>query len=174
MKAHLILGLEPNVPVTQAPYWGDIIADKCEAITRLHPEIDAVLTRHRVPVWVTHEYRPANSAWSSEEVASGLNRIYRLILQQDAEIPHDLVRDISLLPVVTEVRVGRISQVDLPPAQAAQLGAETDRASRKAVHLDEAQRLSRGDPAITVAGVRHVPNAVIGRTALRNPVVRVW
>ena len=151
MKAHLILGLKPNIPVVEAPYWGDIIVDKHRAVTRLHPEVDAVLQRHRVPVWVTREYRPANGAWSPAETASGLNRIYRLILQQDSDIPPDLIRDIRLLPVVSKVRMGHIDQVDLPPAQAVQMSRETDRASRDAVYLDEAHRFTRGDPAITVA-----------------------
>lgn len=151
MKVHLILGLKKNIPAPEAPYWGDIITNKTQATTQMHPSIDALLGKYRLPVWVTREYRPAGENWNQAEVASGLNRVYRLILQQDTHIPPELIQEISLLPIVEEVSVGQVGQVDLPPMQAMQMSADTDRASREAIYLSEAQRFTRGDSAITVA-----------------------
>jgi thermitase len=151
MKPHIILKLTERADDVAVPHWQEIITDKAVAASRIHPRVDALFSRHRLPVWVTREYRPAGAAWSREEVTSGLNRIYRLILQQDTEIPPDLIQAIRLLPVVEEVRVGRIGQVDLPPMQATQLSAMTDIASRQAIYLDEAQRFTRGHPAVTIA-----------------------
>lgn len=151
MKVHLILGLKKNIPAPEAPYWGDIITNKTQATTQMHPSVDALLGKYRLPVWVTREYRPAGENWNQAEVTSGLNRVYRLILQQDTHIPPELIQEISLLPIVEAVSVGQVGQVDLPPTQAMQMSADTDRASREAIYLSEAQRFTGGDPAITVA-----------------------
>ena len=151
MKPHILLKLKEHTPAAEVPHWSDILADKSGARTTIHPSVDAALVRHKIPVWVTREYQPAQAHWSPAEATSGLNRIYRLILQQDSDIPPDLIRDISLLPIVEEVRIGQVGRVDLPPIQATQLSRDTDRASREAIYLDEAHRFTRGDPHVKVA-----------------------
>jgi thermitase len=150
MKSHIAIQLrEPAAP--PPPHWEEIVRSKAAARETLEPSVDAVLARHRIPVWATSEYAPAGPAWSDDEVRAGLNRMYRLILQNGSDIPAGLIEDISLIPVVEKVRPGAIVSADLPTPRAEAFGVRTGRRSRDAVYLDEAHKFSRGDPAITVA-----------------------
>lgn len=151
MKAHVELKLRAGTPAPEAPHWEEIIRDKSRAGAEAHPDVARVLTRHGLPVWVTRAYAPAGEGWSEAEIASGLDRIYRLVLKEDRAIPPELIEDIRLLPVVEYVRPGRVGWSELPLPQPAQLSATTDVASRRAVGLDEAAELTRGDPSVTVA-----------------------
>ena len=121
------------------------------AQSHLHPAVDHLLAAYNLPVWVTQEYRPAGQNWDAAEQASGLNRIYRLILQQDRPIPDRLIQELAALPIIELVQVGAIAQADLPNLRPRQLSVTTDEQSRKAIYLDEAHRYSQGDSRITVA-----------------------
>jgi thermitase len=152
VRPHLRVKLAPTARVDEPiPYWEDVIADKSQARTSFYGPVDDVLARRGVPVWVTHEYRPAAAAFSADEVASGLNRIYRLILQQDEHVPPGLVQEIELVPSVEYVRVGQVGAAELPPSVATTLSVTTDQQSRRAVYLSDAHRYSRGHPEVTVA-----------------------
>ena len=151
MKFHILLKLRDAAAAVEAPAWTEVIEEKRQTPTRINPAVDALLERYGLPVFVTREYKPQHERWSPEEIQSGLNRVYRLVMQRDTEIPRELIQEISLLPVVEYARVGRFGHTDLPPLQAAAMSTMTDRYSRKAVHLDEARERSRGDESITVA-----------------------
>jgi len=152
VKPHLRLKLAPGAQVAEPlPYWEDVIADKSQAKTAFYAPVDEIFARHGIPIWATHEYRSAALAFSAAEVAAGLNRIYRLILQRDEQIPAGLVSEVELVPTVEYARVGQIGAADLPPLRAAELSVTTDRRSREAIYLDEAHAFTRGDPSVTVA-----------------------
>jgi hypothetical protein len=151
VKQHIELKYRPDTPRPEAPYWEEIIRDKSQAVGETHRDVARILARYALPVWVTQSYAPAGKTWSPAEIASGLNRIYRLVLQEDRAISPDLVHDISLLPVVEYARIGRIGSGELPEPMPAQMSATTDLKSRRAIFLDEAQQFTRGDPAITLA-----------------------
>src|SRR5215510_8106846 len=123
MKPHIGILLREPAGGAPRPHWEDIVRDKRRAMETLEPSIDAVLRKHRVPVWVTSEYRPAGADWSDAELEAGLNRIYRLILQHGTRIPRDLLQDIALVPSVERVRPGRLFVAELPPARAEAFGA---------------------------------------------------
>jgi thermitase len=150
MKPHLIVTLRPGVPAPELPHWSEIIAEKSGAAEQLEAAVDAVLRRRRCPVWVAHEYQPAGVAWTPSEIAAGLDRIYRLVLQRDGSIPADLISEIRLLPSVEGARAGEIVGASMPRPVAAQLSI-TDQTTRDTIGLSEAHRISRGDPEITVA-----------------------
>lgn len=80
------------------PHGQDILGNKENATANLPFDISQILATHNVPVWVAKEYKPAGRTWNAHETASGLQRIYRLLLQEDRQIPPTLIRDISLLP----------------------------------------------------------------------------
>lgn len=151
MKPHIGIQLREAVGAAPLPHWEEILRSKAGAVETLHPAVDAVLAKYKMPVWATAEYAPAGSVWSDEETRAGLNRMYRLILQEDTEIPDGLIKDISLVPIVEKVRPGTIASAELPQPRAEAMGARTGRRSRDAVYLDEAQQYSRGEPDITVA-----------------------
>jgi subtilisin family serine protease len=134
-----------------APHWEDVIGDKPAETAILEPRLARVLARHRVPVWLTHGYAPDGDRWSAAEVASGLDRIYRLVLQENTDIPPALIRDIRLLPYVEYVRPGRIGTADLPEPRPAAMNVRTDQRSRDAIYLEQAHEYTRGDDAITIA-----------------------
>ena len=150
MKAHLIIKLNAEAQAAPVPHWTDILADKAQAQTSLHPKADAVLKRYRLPVWVTSEYKASRDAWSPQERQSGLNRIYRLILQREGTIPKALIDELTLLPEVSYARIGQIGQADLPTAELAYMAARDEDAARRAIYLDQARPYTTGDPAITV------------------------
>lgn len=153
MSPHFVVTLAPGrTPAGDPPYWQRAIDDKAGARRALTGEIGGLLERFGLPVWTTHEYRPAGIGWSPDERASGLDRVYRLILQHNREIPEGLIESIKLLPDVADARPGRIAATRLPDATpvAAALSLRGDDAARRAVGLPEARKLTRGE-GITVA-----------------------
>ena len=151
MKPHVELKLRSGVRAPDAPYWEDVIRDKAGTETVVDRDVTRLFARFAVPVLVTRAYAPHGVAWSPDEVASGLNRIYRLVLLQDRAVPEQLLRDIELVPTVEYVRLGAVGHADLPDAHVAQMSVSTDKRSRDAISLDEAQQYSLGEPTVVVA-----------------------
>jgi subtilisin family serine protease len=151
MRPHFGIQLRTGIAVAAVPHWTEILGDKQRAAETLHPEIDRVLLRHGVPVWVTAEYEPAGQSWSDAEAQAGLNRRYRVILQRGSRIPSGLLDEIALLPVVESVRPGHVAVTELPAPRAEALGARTGQRARDAIGLESAHRYSRGDPGVKVA-----------------------
>lgn len=150
MKSHIKIKLKEAVSPGFV-HWQDILLDKSLATSHLHTTIDQIFREFQLPVWVTQEYRPANDQWNTAELATGLTRVYRLILQQDQEIPTQLIQRLSNLAIVEEVKIGEIAQADLPHLLPTQMSITTDARSRQAIYLEEAHQYSQGDPRITVA-----------------------
>jgi subtilisin family serine protease len=151
MKPHIELKLRPGVPAPDAPYWEDAIRDKSGTEVDVDRDVTRVLARHAVPVITTRAYAPSGTTWSADEIASGFNRIYRLVLIEGSTLPPALIREISLVPSVEYARLGAIGAADLPQPEVAALSVSTDRRSREAIHLEEAQQYSQGDPSVIVA-----------------------
>ncbi|MGH7596283.1 MAG: S8 family peptidase [bacterium] len=151
MRPHLIIQIADGVMPFELPHWSSIIENKSGAATAAHPLLDRVFAQYRLPVWITREYQPHAGAWSNEEIQSRLNRYYRIILQEDAEIPAGLIRDISLLPIIRHVRMGAVGHTDLPELQPAPMSLATGISSRRAIYLEEAQAYTRGDESVVVA-----------------------
>lgn len=151
MRPHLIIQLADEVTPFELPHWTSIIDNKSIAATKVHPQFDRLFEQYRLPVWITREYQPHTGAWSDEEIQSRLNRYYRIILQENRQIPAGLIRDISLLPIVRQARIGAIGHADFPELRPAAMGMITGISSRRAIYLEEAQAYTRGDESIIVA-----------------------
>lgn len=151
MKPHIKLTLKKDIAPDRIPYWGDVAAGKTVAEARIEPVVDKVFEKYARPVMVTREYQSAGKSWDKDEVASGFNRVYRLILTQDTDIPADLIKDISVLPLVEAVTPGKVASADLPLVTARSFSIETDQRSRDAIHLPEAHEYSKGESEIIVA-----------------------
>lgn len=117
------------------------------------PEVDRLLVRYGLPATIASEHRPARNAWNQEEIESGLNRIYRVILRRDTDIPQDLIEQIRLIPDVERVRIAESASFEIAATlpHVVQMGQNTDIASRKAIYLPEAHLLTRGDAEIRIA-----------------------
>jgi thermitase len=152
VKQHIWIQIKAPPASRHIPYWQDILERKAIAKDRLHPDIDEVLSRYRVPVWVTQEYYPANQRqWDHAELMQGFDRIYRLILQEDRPIPPGLIEDLAKLSITERVRPSEVVSAHLPSPMPMQLSLNTDRRSRQVIHLDEAHRWTQGEPQIKVA-----------------------
>lgn len=151
MKPHLIIKTSIPLP-REIPSWEDAIRSKTGVQEMFNPEVDRLLQRFQLSAWTTREYRPAReNRWSAEEIRSGFDRIYRLILQQDREIPLALVDAIRLLPEVEEVRLGGIAQSPLPDRQISMAAGFRAAWQNKLLFLEEAQRYTKGHPEVVVA-----------------------
>jgi thermitase len=151
MKPHLELKLRPGVQAPDAPYWEHAIRDKAGTDVAVDRDVARLLAKYAVPVLVTRAYAPHGATWSPDEIGAGLDRIYRLVLEENRSIPPDLIRDISLVPTVEYARIGRVAKADLPTPDVAQMSATTDERSRQAIFLEQAQQYSMGDPSVVVA-----------------------
>ncbi|MBU6953580.1 S8 family peptidase [Hahella sp. HN01] len=151
MKNHVRIKLRrPVAALEDLPHWQQLLGNRRLEHERFLPDVDRIFHRHRLSFFATREYQPAGPDWSEDEIASGLNRVYRLVLSRDGDIPPDMIAEIRLLPEVEEAAPGDIGQMELNPRSAA-MSARTDRASREAIFLEEAQAFSQGDSDIVVA-----------------------
>ena len=152
MKPHIRLQFKKGASYPEAPDWQSVLVNQTRALPGIAPKIDTLFEKYRLPVGVTREYRPATNTWSKHELDSGLNRIYRIILQQNREIPENLIQEISRLPFIENVHSGEIGWSELPKPRHRLTNRTTDSQSRRAIHLDQAHTLfTQGDPNITVA-----------------------
>ncbi len=151
MKPHLEVKLREGVPAPDAPYWEHAIRDKSGTNVTIDSALARLLERYDVPVIATRAYAPHGAAWSPEEIASGFNRVYRLVLADSGTVPARLLQDITLIPTIEYARLGAIGTTELPQPEVAQLSVPADRRSRDAIGLEEAQQYSTGDPSVTVA-----------------------
>lgn len=151
MKPHITLTLRYPLRHVALPYWVDAKTQPRLRSEKILPPVDALFARHGLAFTATREYKPAGADWSAQEIASGLDRVFRLVLQSNVKIPPDLVESIRLLPDVEQVRAGTIGGMELTPQHALSFSTRTDRTSRDAIGLEEAHAFTQGDQAITVA-----------------------
>lgn len=150
MKPHVRIKLHLAISGQGIPEWQELLRDRGLEREKFLPEIDKLFHQYNVPFLATREYRSADSEWSNDEIASGLDRVYRLILTRNNAVPPALIRELSLLPSIEQVSSNHIGQMNLNPF-ARSLDARTDRQSRQAIFLDEAHRYSLGHEDITIA-----------------------
>ncbi|HJU73583.1 MAG TPA: S8 family serine peptidase [Gemmatimonadaceae bacterium] len=151
MKPHLEVKLRRGVPTPDAPYWEDAIHDKAGTDTVVDREVARLLARQAVPVLTTRAYAPESHSWSPEEIAAGLDRVYRLVLLENRTLPQQLLNDIQLIPTIEYARLGAVGRTQLPQPEVAAMSVTTDRRSREAIFLEEAQQYSLGDPSVVIA-----------------------
>ncbi|NEZ55929.1 S8 family peptidase [Adonisia turfae] len=151
MKPHILVTLTKDVAPGQIPYWEDVAQHKAKAPTQLTPAVDQVAKKYGHSFQVTREYRSAKpNGWDQHEQESKFDRTYRLILQQNTEIPAALIQDITVIPNVEAVNSGKVATAELPVI-AKGLSFDTDMRSRQAIYLPKAHDYSQGDSKITVA-----------------------
>jgi len=149
MKAHLIIELTTAID-RNLPNWEDILDDKGNAPTSSMQSLDFLLNKkYDVPYWLTYNFRPKNKEWSHDEIQSGFNKIYRLILQKNQNIPKNLIEEIRLLPEVKEVKIGSIATTEFP--EKSETKSLSSRYRNNGVFLKEAHFYSKGSPQIKIA-----------------------
>ncbi len=151
MKRHIILKLDRPLD-RLLPYWQDCIGQRPADIRQgFTAGVDAVMQSYGIPFLATAEYRQQGTQWSESEIASGLDRIYRLVLLQNREIPAALIPALEAVPGVAYARNGDIGAGSLPEPRATALSSPISHRSRRQIYLDEAHLFTKGEPSVTVA-----------------------
>lgn len=153
MKQHIIMSVVDGIyPQSEVRSWLSFLADRSSATGVFHPALNSILRRFRMPVWVTREYSRANHRnWSPEEIQSGLNNIYRLILREDMQVPPELVKQINLLPFVRYARLGNTVGAPLPAMDLSAFRGGRRWPEADCIGLDDARGYTEGNPAIRIA-----------------------
>lgn len=153
MKRHIVITMNAELAdASGLPDWIDFIHDKSRARESFVPAIDEIFASFGLKFWVTHEYKPANgNSFDATEREHGLSRTYRLILQDDCDLPPDLVARIKLIPSVKDAREIDVASAPLPkPALATSLSQRASVAANL-INLAFAKMLTRGRPDVRIA-----------------------
>lgn len=153
MKPHLLIQLHSNRSNPRLRFWEDIIDNKQIATTSFIPQIDSILKKkYNLDFLATQNYRSEKADWNPEEIQTGLNRIYRLILlTKNPNIPQDLVDEISLLPQVSYINKGEIISSSIPDQKLVSSQSLSMKYPDNSIYLEEAHRITKGTPEIKIA-----------------------
>ena len=152
MKQHLIVKLRRPLPGgADPPEWRTFIHDKSRTFTSLNPEFDRLMDEAGLKFWVTREYRLSQFCGSSEEAEQGLERTFRIILQEDYDLPAALVERIRLTPLVEEARAISVTETVLPSPDVAAQASLSMSTAAEMIHLSYAQMLTKGRRDVTIA-----------------------
>ncbi len=132
------------------PFWGDLIGSRGESSNQFFPEVRKLFEKHGVPVIYSKEYKPKLAQWSEEEVRSGLDRVFRIILKEEGEFPPGLLEDIKLIPYVAKVKSGEIGVADIP-RKFAEAKALPGFDPASLILLKEAHSFTTGSPSVKIA-----------------------
>lgn len=154
MKHHFIIkaaeSILSGIP-QNTPYWVDFINDKTVVTERFHPQFDRIFDALHVRFWVTYEYDTKGKDWDIAERATGLHRTFRIIMQDDYDLPDNIVQQISAVPFierVTALTIGEAKIPDYKPVSTAQaLFIDVD----SLIHLSYAKTFTKGQKEIKVA-----------------------
>ena len=152
MNQHIILKLYWQLADDiNIPDWLDFIHDKSVVKENLNPDVDRLLSDLGLKFWLTREYKPAGKQWNTEEMREGLNRTYRLILQQDYALPDNLVQRIKLIPSVEDARELKVGEAEVP---AHDFSSQTSLGIQKVsdlIYLPYAKAMTKGVPNIKIS-----------------------
>jgi subtilisin family serine protease len=154
VKHHLVVKMRRLIPEPpRIPDWISFIMDKSSVVTSVNAEVDAVLRERGLGFWVTHEYTPALDGWAALEVHHGLDRTYRLVMQQaETRLPDDVVLRLASLPSVESAHQLEIGGAEIPDQQATPAStAQSTDDGRSMIGLDFARALTRGRRDVRVA-----------------------
>jgi subtilisin family serine protease len=145
--------LREGVATTSEPSsWIDQARGAAPSTDTLHSDVDDRLKHAGIPVKVAREYTPANGReWDADERASGMNRVFRMVLHRSTTMPDDLIESVRLIPAVEQAIPGAIGMAPMPAPSSRRLGRTPGKDARKVVYLPEAHARARGDNAIAIA-----------------------
>jgi thermitase len=152
VKHHIVVKLrEPSSRDLAIPGWLRFIGDKSTVEESLNPQFDRLMSDLGLKFWLTREYDPAGNTWDPEEIREGLNRTYRIILQQDYDLPPNLLDRIKLVPGVEDARELNIGHTTLPSHNFALEESVQMATPAEMIYLAYAKTISRGVPDVKIA-----------------------
>jgi subtilisin family serine protease len=152
MKQHIAIKLHKQLSDNAGiPYWVDFITDKSVVRESVNPEIDRLMREFTLKFWLAKEYKLALPYPSPEEISQGLDRTYRLILQQDYDLPPNLVDRIRLVPSVEDARALAVTEAPIPIPQLTLQKSVSIKKPAELIYLRFAQSMTKGDKRIRIA-----------------------
>jgi thermitase len=152
MKNHIILKLrEPLVDGKAIPFWVDFINDKSTIRETVNPDVDRLMRQLGLSFWLTKEFKPEGPEPNAAEIAEGLNRTYRMILQKDYGMPADLAERIKLIPSVEDARPLTVGEAPLPQPELATQASFSQRAAAELIQLAYSRNFTRGSATVKIA-----------------------
>lgn len=151
MREHIIVKLRK--PVQQhLSSWQSFINDKTNASYVLQQDVDSILQKNEIPVWVTQEYEKAKGGnWTESEIKNGLNRIYRLILTNRKKVPQQIIDDIQLLPNVEYAHKTIVTSTEIPDYHSQSSVSDYFPSRNIQQIIKNAHRFTKGDQRIKIA-----------------------
>lgn len=118
----------------------------------MNAAVDKVLHDAGLRFWAGSEYQAAGGEWSAAERQAGLDRVLRLILQDDRpDVPAAVLAALRQLPGLERVEAGQIGRVELPRAETMSLRSATGDWVHRAIGLPKAHEITRGHREVVVA-----------------------
>lgn len=152
MKQHIVVKLHRQLgDSANTPYWVDFVIDKSVVRESVNAEIDRLMRELGMKFWLAKEYKLNASGPSEEEIREGLDRTYRMILQQDYQLPADLVDRIRLMPSVEEAHALDVTDSKLPVPQLSAPTSVTLKRAADLIYLPYAQLITKGHANIKIA-----------------------
>ncbi|SAL05084.1 serine metalloprotease [Caballeronia arationis] len=152
MKQHFIVKMAERHPHDDdIPDWITFIGDKSGARHRASPDVDLALRGLGCKYWLTNEYAPAGIDWDDTEARHGLDRTYRVILQENYDLPHHISELLSRLPSVEDASPLQVVESRISPPAMAATNSINDSSAGDLIGLSYARALTRGSPDITIA-----------------------
>jgi subtilisin family serine protease len=152
MKEHIVVKLRTQSPTDAGmPGWQEFIQDKSMTRESLDPDIDRIFQENGLKFWATKEYTPSGGGWSAEERLHGLNRTYRLILQNEYDLPKDLVDHIRLVPGVEGARGIQVGEAEFPHHELSTESSIAPQNASELIYGQYAKAFTRGLPKVRIA-----------------------
>ncbi len=153
MNPHIVMKLRQQLADDDdIPDWMDFIGDKSVIKESVNRELDRILRDLGLRFWLASEYKTASEDWEPAEIRQGLNRTYRIILQEDYDLPPNLVERIKLIPSVESAHESKVSTAELPaPREFSGQASLGTRRVADMIYLPYAQALTKGLPQIKIA-----------------------
>ena len=135
---------------TNIPYWEDFITNKSIVIEKFEPTLDQQIAQSGFKFWVTRQYKPHMHGWNYEEILSGFHLTFRIILQEDGELPDTLIKQIRTLPFVDYIHRIMVGTAPIPHTSNTLTYGDDDAIS-KLIYLQYAKEWTKGAKQIKVA-----------------------
>lgn len=153
MKPHLVVKLYKRLADDDdIPDWLEFIHDKSFVKESLSPDFDRVMRDAGARFWVASEHKAAGpgEVWTPDEVKHGLDRSYRVILQDEYDLPPNLIARIRRIPSVESLHEVGIGEAEIPRNLATESSVRPSRVG-DLIGLDVARAFTRGEPDVHVA-----------------------
>jgi thermitase len=152
MKHHVVIKLHDQLSNSDSiPYWIDFITDKSVVRESVNIAVDHLMCELGMKFWLAKEYKLHALVPTEEEIREGLDRTYRMILQQDYQIPANLIGRIQLMPFVEEARAIAVTDIKLPVPQISTQTSITLKRAADLIYLPYAQMITKGHASIKIA-----------------------